>query len=200
MGEASTRTDPPQPPATRRLIVGLGNPGPKYAGNRHNVGFQLLDRIAQEHQLSFDKMESQALLAHGELAEQEVLLLKPLTYMNQSGRAVKPTVRRYQIPVAGVLVVYDELDLPLGKIRLRERGAAAGHKGMDSIITSLGTEEVSRLRIGIGRPAGEAPEEYVLHDFSVEERIAVQEGYDRAIAALECLLREGIVEAMNKYN
>ena len=200
MGEASVLSDSDNTAAPLRLIAGLGNPGERHADNRHNVGFQLLDRIADRHRLSFTRMESQALLAHGELAGQRVILLKPLTYMNQSGKAVKPAVRRYDISLAHVLVVYDDLDLPLGDIRLRERGGAAGHKGMESVIASLGTQEIARLRIGIGRPNGEAPEEYVLKDFSLRESIIMEEAHDRAIAALECVLREGIVEAMNRYN
>ena len=200
MGEASVLSDSDNTAAPLRLIAGLGNPGERHADNRHNVGFQLLDRIADRHRLSFTRMESQALLAHGELAGQRVILLKPLTYMNQSGKAVKPAVRRYDISLAHVLVVYDDLDLPLGDIRLRERGGAAGHKGMESVIASLGTQEIARLRIGIGRPNGEAPEEYVLKDFSLRESIIMEEAYDRAIAALEYVLREGIVEAMNRYN
>lgn len=200
MGEAPVLSDSDNTAAPLRLIAGLGNPGERHADNRHNVGFQLLDRIADRHRLSFTRMESQALLAHGELAGQRVILLKPLTYMNQSGKAVKPAVRRYDISLAHVLVVYDDLDLPPGDIRLRERGGAAGHKGMESVIASLGTQEIARLRIGIGRPNGEAPEEYVLNDFSLRESIIMEEAYDRAIAALECVLREGIVEAMNRYN
>ena len=200
MGEASVLSDSDNTAAPLRLIAGLGNPGERHADNRHNVGFQLLDRIADRHRLSFTRMESQALLAHGELAGQRVILLKPLTYMNQSGKAVKPAVRRYDISLAHVLVVYDDLDLPLGDIRLRERGGAAGHKGMESVIASLGTQEIARLRIGIGRPNGEAPEEYVLKDFSLRESIIMEEAYDRAFAALDCVLREGIVEAMNRYN
>lgn len=183
-----------------KLIVGLGNPGKEYAKNRHNVGFQLLDKIAKRYELSFDEMESQALLAHGELAGERVILLKPLTYMNQSGRAVRPAVRRHNIRLLDVLIAYDDLDLPLGKIRLRQHGGAGGHKGMDSIIASLGTHDIARLRIGIGRPKGLSPEQYALQDFSLEESIIVEEAYERAIVALECFLRESITAAMNKYN
>lgn len=183
-----------------KLIVGLGNPGKERAKNRHNVGFQLLDRVAARYELSFDKIESQALLAHGELAGQRVILLKPLTYMNQSGEAVKPAVGRHHIPMPNVLIAYDDLDLALGKIRLREHGGAGGHKGMDSLVASLGTQDIARLRIGIGRPERVSPEEYVLQDFSLEESMVMEEAYEKAIVALGCFLKEGITAAMNKYN
>jgi PTH1 family peptidyl-tRNA hydrolase len=183
-----------------KLIVGLGNPGKEHAKNRHNVGFQLLDRVAARYELSFDRMESQALLAIGELAGERVLLLRPLTYMNQSGKAVRPAVRRYKIPIADILIVHDDLDLSLGTIRLRKRGGSGGHKGMESVIASLGTRDIARLRIGIGRPKRGSPEEYVLQDFSLEESIIMEGTYEKAIAALECFLRESITAAMNKHN
>jgi PTH1 family peptidyl-tRNA hydrolase len=183
-----------------KLIVGLGNPGKEYARNRHNVGFQLLDKVAEKYGLSFDRIESRALLAQGEFAGLGVILLKPLTFMNQSGQAVRPTVRRYNIPIAHMLIAYDDLDLPLGKVRLRERGGAGGHKGMESVISFLGTQDIARLRIGIGRPKIGSPDEYVLQDFSLEESIVMEETFEKAVAALERFLREGIIAAMNEYN
>jgi PTH1 family peptidyl-tRNA hydrolase len=183
-----------------KLIVGLGNPGKEYARNRHNVGFQLLDKVAEKYGLSFDRIESRALLAQGEFAGLGVILLKPLTFMNQSGQAVRPTVRRYNIPIAHMLIAYDDLDLPLGKVRLRERGGAGGHKGMESVISVLGTQDIARLRIGIGRPKRGSPDEYVLQDFSLEESIVMEETFEKAVAALERFLREGIIAAMNEYN
>ncbi len=183
-----------------KLVVGLGNPGMEHAKNRHNVGAQLLERFAARHRLSFDKIESQALLAHGELGGERVILLKPLTYMNQSGKAVRPAMLRYDIRMPDVLIAYDDLDLPLGKIRLRGHGGAGGHRGMSSIIASLGTQDIARLRIGIGRSLGMPPEEYVLQDFSLEESIVLEEAYEKAIGALERFLREGITAAMNGYN
>lgn len=183
-----------------KLVVGLGNPGMEHAKNRHNVGAQLLERFAARHRLSFDKIESQALLAHGELGGERVILLKPLTYMNQSGKAVKPAMLRYDIRMPDVLIAYDDLDLPLGKIRLRGHGGAGGHRGMSSIIASLGTQDIARLRIGIGRSLGVPPEEYVLQDFPLEESIVIEEAYEKAIGAIERFLREGITAAMNGYN
>ncbi len=183
-----------------KLVVGLGNPGMEHAKNRHNVGAQLLERFAARHRLSFDKIESQALLAHGELGGERVILLKPLTYMNQSGKAVRPAMLRYDIRMPDVLIAYDDLDLPLGKIRLRGHGGAGGHRGMSSIIASLGTQDIARLRIGIGRSLGVPPEEYVLQDFPLEEGIVIEEAYEKAIGAIERFLREGITAAMNGYN
>lgn len=183
-----------------KLIVGLGNPGRQYAENRHNIGFQVLDRLAARYQLPFDKIEFQGLLARGEVAAETVLLLKPLTYMNRCGEAVKPVQGRYDVRTEDLLVIYDDLDLPVGNIRVRERGSSGGHKGMESIIASLGTQNIARVRVGIGRPDGEPPEEYVLRDFSLDESIIVEEARERAIAAVVSFVREGIAETMNKCN
>lgn len=184
-----------------KLIVGLGNPGPKHAFNRHNVGFQCLDRIAQAHGLEFTQRRFGASLAFGEILGVNVLLAKPLTYMNLSGRAVSPLVRWYKVPAAGLLVIHDDMDLPLGGIRLRQRGGAGGHRGMLSIVDSLGTQDFPRLRVGIGRPPGKMdPVDYVLGDFTSEEKIVIEEVYERAISAVESWLTEGIVGAMSRYN
>lgn len=183
-----------------KLIVGLGNPGEQHVQNRHNVGFQLVLRLAARHDLPFNRIESQSLMARGEVANQPTILLKPLTYMNESGKAVKPVVSRYKIRLQNVLMVYDDLDLPLGKLRLRAQGGAGGHKGMHSVIASLGSENIARLRIGIGRPTDFPPEQYVLRDFSLEESITMEQAYERAMDAAECFLREGITAAMNQYN
>ena len=184
-----------------KLIVGLGNPGPEYAGHRHNVGFQCLDRLAQAHGLRFTRLELRARLARGEIRGVRVLLASPLTYMNLSGQAVGPLVRRYEVPLSGLLVIYDDMDLPLGTIRLRPRGGAGGHKGMRSIIESLGSQDFPRLRVGIGRPpAGEDPVDYVLSDFTPEEGAVMGGVYEQVVAAVECWLVEGIVEAMSQHN
>jgi len=183
-----------------KLLVGLGNPGKQHAENRHNVGFQVLDRLAARYQLSFDKIEFQGLLARGKVAGETVLLLKPLTYMNRCGEAVKPVQARYDISTEDLLVIYDDLDLPVGKIRIRERSSSGGHKGLESVIASLGTQNIARVRIGIGRPNGESPEEYVLRDFSLDESIIIEEARERAIAAAVCFVREGIAATMNTYN
>ena len=194
------RTEPKTRPEVK-LIVGLGNPGPRYANNRHNVGFQCLDRLAQAHGLTFQRRENKALLARGQIAGVEVILAKPQTYVNLSGQAVERLARSYRVPLEDILVIYDDMDLPLGRIRLRPGGGAGGHKGVRSIIEHLGSRDFPRLRVGIGRPPGRMdPVDYVLGDFTPEERLVIEKAYERAIAAVECWLREGIVEAMNRYN
>jgi len=180
------------------LIVGLGNPGERFAFTRHNVGFQALDYLAKRHCLSFRKARGQGLLARGEIEGHKVALLKPLTYMNRSGEVVAPLLRRYGLPLDRLLVIYDDLDLPLGKIRIREQGGAAGHKGMTSIIDLLGPE-VPRLRVGIGRKE-EDPQEYVLSPFTAEERAIMERGYGRIADAVECIIREGLLRAMERFN
>jgi PTH1 family peptidyl-tRNA hydrolase len=183
-----------------RLIIGLGNPGREYAGNRHNVGFQCLDRLAEAWGLSFSRRKHKALLAQGEIAGLKVILAKPQTFMNLSGDAVERMARFYKVPPENILVIYDDLDLPTGKIRLRPEGGSGGHKGMKSIIERLDTNGFHRLRVGIGRPTHGDPMDYVLGDFAPDERIAIEEACERAVSAVELWLAEGIVAAMNRYN
>jgi PTH1 family peptidyl-tRNA hydrolase len=182
------------------LIVGLGNPGMEHSRNRHNVGFQVLDRLARRHDLVFERMEFQGLVARGTLAGEAVILVKPLSFMNRSGRVVKPIMSRYGIGTQRLLVIYDDLDLPLGKIRIRPHGGSGGHRGLESIVASIGTDGFPRVRVGIGRPDGPSPEEYVLRDFSVEESITMEEAYEKAILAVERYIDGGIDAAMNLYN
>ncbi len=182
------------------LIVGLGNPGRSYAAHRHNVGFRCLDRLAGVHGLSFVRDQAKADLASGRIADLRVLLAKPRTYMNLSGQAVRRLARFYKIAPQDILVIYDDLDLPLGVIRLRPEGGSGGHKGMKSIIESLGTQAFPRLRIGIGRPPHEDAVDYVLSHFTLDEEIAIENACERAVAAVECFLTEGLAAAMNEYN
>jgi PTH1 family peptidyl-tRNA hydrolase len=182
------------------LIVGLGNPGRKYQRNRHNVGFMVVDRLAELHGISLSRVQSRALVGNGRIANQSVILAKPQTMMNLSGDAVGPIATYYNVPPANVLVIYDELDLPFGVIRLREKGGAGGHNGMKSIINHLGNE-FPRLRLGIGRPPGRMPPAaYVLQDFGKEDVSAVSELMDTAVKAVETYLTEGINLAMTKHN
>lgn len=180
------------------LIVGLGNPGERYAFTRHNVGFQALDHLAKRHHLSFRKTRRQGLLARGEVEGHRVALLKPLTYMNRSGDVVAPLFSRYGLPLDRLLVIYDDLDLPLGSVRIRAQGSAAGHKGMISIIDLLGPE-IPRLRVGIGREE-EDPQEYVLSPFTAEERVIIEKSYERIAEAVECIIGEGLLKAMERFN
>lgn len=153
------------------LIAGLGNPGPRYAGNRHNVGFQALEALAEAHGLSFTKNEHRAETAHGTIVGERVILAKPQTWMNDSGKSVAPLSRFYKVELQDMLVVYDDLDIPLGTVRFRNGGSSGGHRGVQSIIQLLGTDAFPRLRIGIGRPPGQMdPAAYVLQDFSADEQ------------------------------
>lgn len=183
------------------LIVGLGNPGRQYAANRHNVGFQVADRLAAAHQLVFDQRHHQAHLARGKVCGVSVAIVKPQTFMNLSGKAVRAVVRFYKVPLERLLVIYDDLDLPLGALRLRESGGAGGHHGMESIINSLNSRDFPRLRIGIGRPPGQlTPEAYVLQDFSEAQQPIIEETYQRAVEAVQVVLRDGFQKAMNQFN
>ena len=183
------------------LIAGLGNPGPKYAANRHNVGFRCVERLGSALGLAFDKRQKQARIAMGDLTGRRVILAKPQTFMNESGRAVVPLVRFYNVQLEHLLVVYDDLDLPLGTLRLRPGGGSGGHNGMRSIIEHLGTQDFARLRVGIGRPPGRMdPAAYVLQDFSADEGPLLEETLERALTAIETWLRGGIDAAMTWHN
>jgi len=183
-----------------KIIVGLGNPGPGYAKNRHNVGYQCVKRLAQRCDATSSRVMFKALTISAQIAGVKVVLARPLTFMNLSGQAVGPLLHWYHADLTDLLVICDDLDLPLGRIRLRSHGGSAGHKGMRSIIDTLGTQEFARLRIGIGRPAHGEPEDYVLNDFSQDESIVMQDAYDRAVAAVESFVLEGIAVAMNQFN
>jgi PTH1 family peptidyl-tRNA hydrolase len=185
----------------RWLIVGLGNPGRRYNHNRHNVGFHCLDRLASAHQLTFDVRQKRARLALGQIHGRSVVLLKPRTFMNESGRAVAPAARFYQVLLERLLVIFDDLDLPQGAVRLRSKGGSGGHKGMRSIIAQLGAQDFPRVRVGIGRPPGRMdPAAYVLQDFSADEQPLMTEVYDWVVHAVECWLTEGIDVAMTRFN
>jgi PTH1 family peptidyl-tRNA hydrolase len=185
-----------------RLIVGLGNPGPRYQGTRHNVGFELADRVARRLGASFAPWKDLGWLAEAEHPrEGRLFLAKPGTYMNLSGRMVGPLVRYRNIDPDSVLAVYDDIALPAGQVRLRLRGSSGGHKGMLSILEALGTEEIPRLRVGVGPiPAGADAAEFVLCRPTPGERAAVAEGVERAEQALMAALTEGLDSAMTLYN
>jgi PTH1 family peptidyl-tRNA hydrolase len=184
------------------LVVGLGNPGPAYARHRHNVGFRIVDALARAHGLSFSRHKgAQAYLAEGRIGGRRVLLAKPQTFMNRSGRTVGRLVRARGFALDDVLVIYDDLDLPLGRLRLRPEGGAGGHNGMRSIIEVLGGQGFPRLRVGIDRPPpGMEAADYVLKPFARRERPVVARVVERAAAAVVCWLAEGIVAAMDEFN
>ncbi len=184
------------------LIVGLGNPGEEYVKNRHNVGFQSLKYLADRYGLGFGEKQSKARIASGSIAGQRVVLAKPFTFMNDSGQAVGPLVRWHKLdPQQQLLVIYDDLDLPFGTIRIRADGSAGGQNGMKSIITHLGTNVFPRLRVGIGRPPeGWDTRDYVLGNWSRAETEQLPDLYGRVADAVETFVREGLLAAMNRYN
>jgi PTH1 family peptidyl-tRNA hydrolase len=182
------------------LLVGLGNPGRRFRLNRHNIGFMVLDAVARQIGASFTRHQAQALLTDGHWEGTRVYLAKPQTYMNLVGSSVGPLARYYRVPAASVVVVYDDLDLPLGSLRLRGGGGSGGHRGMESIISSIG-DPFPRLRLGIGRPPGRMdPADFVLEDFSDSEAEAVQAAVARAADCLRELIGIGLERAMTKYN
>jgi PTH1 family peptidyl-tRNA hydrolase len=183
------------------LIAGLGNPGRKYRDNRHNVGFHVVDHFAERHGLDFSRMQNDAFVASGTAAGRRVILAKPQTYMNRSGGPVSALQRFYKLPVEHVLIVYDDLDLPTGTIRVRPSGGSGGHNGMKDIIARLGSNEFPRVRVGIGRPPGRMePTDYVLQNFGDDERIIMAEAVDHAADAIETWLRDGVTLAMSRHN
>jgi PTH1 family peptidyl-tRNA hydrolase len=182
------------------LVVGLGNPGPRYARNRHNVGYQCVDYIARRHAISVERKRFQALLGEGTLDDHRVILAKPLTFMNGSGEAVGPLSRWYKVAPQQMLIIYDDLDLPLGKVRVRPGGSSGGHHGIESLIAELHTPDFCRVRVGIGRPERGDPIDYVLNDFSREQAPVIERTYDLVEQIVLCFLRQGIKEAMNTYN
>jgi PTH1 family peptidyl-tRNA hydrolase len=183
------------------VIIGLGNPGREYQSNRHNIGFQIADRLVESRGLKFDKVQQRAIVALGRLSERRVIIAKPQTYMNDSGRSVSALLNFYKVPLDRLLVIYDELDLPFGTIRLRADGGAGGHNGMRSVIGQLGTNQFARLRFGVGRPPGRMdPAAFVLQNFNRDEALELPGIIDRAVEAIETFVADGIITAMNKYN
>jgi PTH1 family peptidyl-tRNA hydrolase len=184
-----------------KLVVGLGNPGRRYQATRHNIGFAVADDLARRSAVVFEHSRANALTARLGLGASSVLLVKPLTMMNLSGEAVAGLAHFFKVDTPDILVVADDVNLPLGRLRLRARGSAGGHNGFKSIIGLLGTEEFPRLRIGVGR--GDVRREladHVLATFDKEERPDVEESVARAADAVECFIAEGIEVAMNRYN
>ena len=182
------------------LIVGLGNPGRKYRNTRHNIGFMALDRLASEWGVVSDRTEQKAIVAKVAVDEASVLLAKPQTFMNNSGNSVGPLTNYYKIDPANVLVIYDEIDLPFGTVRIRPKGGAAGHNGMRSIINHLGNN-FPRIRLGVGRPNGKMPvHAYVLQPFKGDELTTVNIMLNETVDAVETYLAHGVDLAMSRHN
>jgi len=186
-----------------KLIVGLGNPGKTYAHNRHNVGFRCLNYFARHHSIRFDRRQCRARIGVGEVAGSKLLLAKPQIFVNISGRVVGCLVEKYDVPLGNLLVIYDDLDLPLGKVRIRQSGGSGGHKGMKSIVSTLGSEDFPRIRVGIGRPAQDDEDaivSYVLGDLTPQEEEVIRSAITTVAEAIDCFLTQGIRAAMDKFN
>jgi peptidyl-tRNA hydrolase, PTH1 family len=185
-----------------KLIVGLGNPGIEYQFTPHNIGFLVVDRIAEQCGVMVDNRHSKALTARARIGSEEILLAKPETYMNHSGMSVRELVLKNSSldPQKDLIVIYDELDLPLGMIRIRERGSSAGHNGMQSIINALQTEDITRIRLGIAPEAGKGGISYVLSPFRKSQLAAVDDVLELASQAVKVILSEGVATAMNRFN
>ena len=191
----------PEPGDARKplAIIGLGNPGPKYAASRHNVGFMCVDQLASRFDITLKDKRKTAVLGEGRIDSQPVVLVQPRTFMNNSGEAVRYVLDRYRIPRQSILVIFDDIDLPLGRIRLRASGGSGGHNGLKSINASVGAEDYSRLRIGVSRPQGNTIS-HVLTTFTSEERPVVNETLAQAVNAAEAWVTRGIGYAMDNFN
>lgn len=187
-----------------KLIIGLGNPGREYSGTRHNVGFAVLGAFARRHGINFNKRSCRSKIGEGRLGDIPVALAKPQTYMNLSGEAVSALLRRYRLKPDDIIIVYDDLDLPVGRIRMRTDGSAGGHNGLKSIIAALGTNKFLRLKVGIGRPKNEIDQkevvDHVLSGFDKNEQQTVSDAVDRAVEAVEMLISENPEAVMNRFN
>ncbi len=192
-----------------KLIVGLGNPGFLYARNRHNIGFMCVRQLARDHSIRFDRKQGQARTGIGRIGGSHAVLARPQTYMNASGDSVAALARKLDITPDNLIVIHDDLDLPVGKIRLRRGGGSGGHKGIESIVARLGTNDFYRIRVGIGRPdeTGLSPADkeaavidYVLANFTDEEKKAIDKAIPEVGQAVTCLISQGLKAAMNRFN
>jgi len=183
-----------------KIIVGIGNPGKEYAETRHNIGFMVVDRLAADHGLGPWRARFHSRAAEGSVAGAKALLMKPETYVNESGRAVRAALDWCRVETHDVMIVCDDFNLALGRLRVRAQGSSGGHHGLDSILGSLGTADVPRLRIGIGTEQGERGRDFVLSTFSAAERPIVEEAVRRAASAIEAWLQSGIESCQNQFN
>lgn len=184
-----------------KLVVGLGNPGEKYAGTRHNIGFDCIDYCAKEMYLELNEAKFKGVFGKGMVSGEKVILLKPLTFMNLSGESVRPLMDYYDIKIEDLVVIYDDMDLPTGKIRLRQKGSAGGHNGIKSLIAHLGTQEFNRIRVGVDRPQnGESVINHVLGTYRPDERDAVSESILKTSKAVEAWMSKPFLQVMNQFN
>ncbi|MFC4620366.1 aminoacyl-tRNA hydrolase [Camelliibacillus cellulosilyticus] len=184
-----------------KLIAGLGNPGSEYEDTRHNIGFKVIDQLAKITDVKVRRAKFNAIYGKGVIAGEEVILVKPLTYINLSGQAIQPFMRFFKVAMNDLLIVYDDLDLAVGQLRLRTRGSAGGHNGMKSIIQELGSQDFKRLRVGIGRPDGRQPViDYVLRPFPKTDIPAMTEAIERAASACQEWASTPFDQVMNRFN
>ena len=184
-----------------KIIAGLGNPGDEYKATKHNVGFMLVDALAEK--LNFDSwhLKQDALISEGRIGNEKVILMKPMTFMNESGRAVGPLLNWYKLLPEDLIVVHDDMDIPAGTVRIRPKGSAGGHNGMKSILYHVQDEKFPRVRIGIGRPLPNTTVvKHVLSNFSADDASRVKEAIEYLLPAVECIVTDGVDIAMNRYN
>ena len=184
-----------------KLIVGLGNPTNKYEGTRHNVGFDVIDKMADEYGIGLDVIKHKGMYGKGKIDGQTVILLKPMTFMNLSGESVSQVASYYKIASSDIIVVYDDINLDVGRLRVRGKGSAGGHNGIKSIIAHLGSDKFKRIKFGVGdKPKNWDLADWVLGKFPTEEYATLREANKKACEAVECILTDGIESGMNKYN
>lgn len=183
-----------------KIIAGLGNPGEKYSHTRHNIGFMFIDLLSKDFCIPLDRRNFRARWGRGKIHSEEVILIKPQTYMNLSGYSVSRFKDRFDLSLKDIFVIYDDVDLPFGKLRIKTRGGAGGHKGIQSTIDSLRSNCFPRLRMGIGRPENDEMVEHVLEPFTPDERVALSSLLERAKEAMESVIQDGISSAMNEFN
>ena len=182
-------------------IVGLGNPGRQYEETKHNVGFKVIDKLAEKYDIKVDKFKNKAFVGDGTIRNKRVLLVKPQTYMNLSGESVREIVNFYKIPQERFVVIFDDTSLPCGSVRIREKGSHGGHNGIRNIIDQMGTDQFYRIKVGIGeKPSGWDLADYVLGKFNEDDLPAMDEGMDKAVKGVELMLSRGIAEAANRVN
>ena len=203
--ESQERAGPPrhfeEPDRSMKVIVGLGNPGDRYRSTRHNIGFQCIDLLSRRWEIDLKERRAKAILGRGRHLERDVVLAKPRTFMNRSGDAVTYLVARFGVKPSDIVVIYDEMDLPVGKIRIRPGGSPAGHNGIRSIIGELHSQDFPRVRVGIGQPELKGGQvSHVLNRFSDEEAPEISEVIQRVAEVLDCLLEENITVARNRFN
>ncbi|GAA0181574.1 aminoacyl-tRNA hydrolase [Clostridium sediminicola] len=182
------------------LIVGLGNPGKKYEHTRHNIGFDAIDLLEDEYNIEVNRKKFKGMYGVGDIKGEKVYLLKPQTYMNLSGESVREIMDYFNIPLEKIIVIYDDISLEVGKIRIRKKGSAGGHNGIKNIIAHLSTNEFLRIKVGVGGPDKNSLVNHVLENFSKDDRIRIEKTLDAVILATETIILDNVDEAMNKYN